>query len=160
MSLKTRNTSSLSGDEFTYIWIDLPDASFQETLDAKRLGNNLYQIYQIPFYAENLNQFDIVECKDIDEVKHEFVRVVKFSGYRTVHIEFSDLTTVETWLKYMHEIEHRGADWTNSGRYFSISIPPDVEFNEFYEQLQAWERQKVFVIGAVNIHSSKLSLMG
>ncbi len=154
MSLKLSESSFLSGNEYTYIWISLPNEGFQEMLDAKKLGNNLYQILQIPFMAENLNQYDIVECKDIDKVKHDFMQVIKFSGYRTFHIEFSDNTNQDDWLAKMKEIESIGADWRNSGKYFSISVPPTVELLEL---LQKWEQEKTLIIDAVNYNGSQSS---
>ena len=140
----------LTGKEYTYIWVDLTDVEFQETLDAKKLCNNMYEVLEIPFYAENLNQYDIVECKDIDEVKHDFVKVVKSSGYHTVHIEFPEWTNSEFWLHYIQQLESKGTDWANSGRFFSISIPPIELQDEILQLIQEWEQSKVLKIEAVN----------
>ena len=150
MCLRKQRSDRPTGPEYTYIWIDLPDASYQETIDAKKLGNSLYEILGVPFSAENLNQHDIVECKDIDEVKHDFVKVVKFSGDRTVHVEFPQETNSNMWLHHIQQLENMGADWTNSGRYFSISLPPK-SYEVMFQLIQEWERQKLLIIEVMNV---------
>jgi hypothetical protein len=150
MSLKHPDRKKYIGKEFTYIWVDLPDAIFQETLDVIIIDSKIFQILQIPFYAENINQFDIVECKLEEKNKYVLDKVIKRSGYKTIHLIFSDETNQDIWRLYMEELEILAIQWTNSGKYFSISIPPSTDYDKVIQILYRWIRENKINIEAIN----------
>ncbi|MEP5943149.1 MAG: DUF4265 domain-containing protein, partial [Balneola sp.] len=83
----------MSDERLTKIFIDLPNhwAIGGEALWAEPLGNDLYKIENIPFYAYGLNYHDIVRTNSQSaELKPEIKELVKASGHKTFRVFFKE----------------------------------------------------------------------
>jgi hypothetical protein len=110
------------------IWIDLPGRGYQETLQATRLSNSLFQIREIPFVADQINYMDIVRCEEGDGRPRQVVEVIKPSGYSTIHLMFAEHTPKEQIGQCIRTLLQKGATYRRSGlRAFSINLPPKVD---------------------------------
>lgn len=81
------NTESL-----TKLYIDLPNhwAVGVESVWAQPLGDDLYEIRNVPFYAYGLNYSDIVRARSEDpDLKPEVIEVIKENGHSTIRVYFS-----------------------------------------------------------------------
>ncbi len=65
------------------------DAGSGESLWAFSLGDQLYELQNIPVYAEHLNVGDVVLCDEPNNSIPIIREVVKRSGNRTLRVIFS-----------------------------------------------------------------------
>src|SRR5262249_4817112 len=78
-------------DELTKVHVELPNhgATGGESLWAKPLGDDLYQLDNVPFHAYGLNYGDVVRAtEDSPELKPEIREVVRPSGHQTIRVFF------------------------------------------------------------------------
>ncbi len=57
-----------------------------ERLWAKKLGQNEFQVENIPMYVRGISYGDIVEAKEVSEDVYEFTKFLKHSGHSTFRI--------------------------------------------------------------------------
>src|SRR5262245_56299849 len=77
----------------TKVHIDLPNHWWfkGESLWARPLGDDLYEIHNVPFCAYDINCRDVVRATaDGPDLKPEIREVVRRSGNRTLRIIFQD----------------------------------------------------------------------
>lgn len=132
----------MSEEELTKIYIDLPNhwAIGGESMWAKFLGDDLYQIENVPFYAYGLNYLDIVRATpDSPDLKPEIREVVKASGHRTLRVIFfkatdnaHQVTLLESLEKYQASYER--ADDIN----VAIDVKAGGDYNAVYDQLEEY----------------------
>lgn len=80
-------------DNLVKVHIDLPNHWWLkgESLWAKSLGDDLYEIQNVPFCAYGLNWGDVVlATADAPELKPEIRSVVRRSGQETLRVFFDD----------------------------------------------------------------------
>src|SRR3979490_1988833 len=83
-------------DDLTKVHIDLPNhwATGGESIWARDLGEARYRVENVPFYAYNLNFYDVVEAPAPGpELKPSVLRVLERSGHQTIRVNFSDAVT-------------------------------------------------------------------
>ena len=82
----------MENEKLTKVYVDLPNhwATGGESMWAVDLGDDLYEIRNVPFYAYNLNVGDVVfATADSPDLKPEVRRVVRRSGHRTMRLFFA-----------------------------------------------------------------------
>ena len=98
--------------KLTKIWsLNLPGhwAVSGEGIWAKSLGEDLYQIDNIPFHAYGLNYGDIVKAVEPSpDLKPQVIEVVQPSGHRTLRIFFQNNLSEELQAPYLKEIKAMG----------------------------------------------------
>ena len=58
---------------------------------ALDLGRDRYRIENVPFYAYNLNFYDVVEARALGtELKPSVMRVLERSGHQTIRVIFEE----------------------------------------------------------------------
>lgn len=134
----------MSNADLEKIHIDLPNhwAIGGESLWATPLGNDLYRIENVPFFAYGLNFLDVVlATADADEFKPEIRTVVTPSGHRTYRIIFKKETErekqvelLETLKKY--DASYERADVTN----VAVDIKPSGDHIAVYNRLDEYEK--------------------
>src|SRR5215207_3105299 len=85
-------------DDLTKVHIDLPNhwATGGESMWARDLGGARYRIENVPFYAYNINFYDIVEARALGPaLKPSVMRVLQRSGHQTLRVIFDDAVTRE-----------------------------------------------------------------
>ena len=118
-----------------------------ETPWAISLGNDLYQLDNIPFYAYGISLSDIVQArKESNDGFPVFVKVAKKSGNRTIRVIF-DLPVEEnnTSRETLHQLTVMGCTYEGANKSFvCINIPPEadlLEIRTFLDEHQLfWEQ--------------------
>lgn len=134
----------MSKEELEKIHIDLPNhwAIGGESLWATPLGNNLYRIENVPFFAYGLNFLDVVlATADTDELNPEIREVVTPSGHRTFRIIFSTDVEREKQVELLETLEQYKASYERAnGTNVSIDIKPTGDHIAVYDQLDIYEK--------------------
>jgi len=132
------------------VFKDLEDNIAEETIWAQPLENGLYQIDNIPFYAPNVSNRDIIAV-EVDEGVLYFDNLIEPSGHSTVQIFFFDDRKSKNLLKKLEEI---GCKWESMKEqpYYTIDIPFNVNYRTVKEVLN-----KEAEIGILDYKESCLS---
>lgn len=114
-------------------YYDLEDNLSEETLWIDSLGNNLYQIKNIPFFAPNIAYNDIIKVEDDEGVLY-FEEIIKTSENSTIHIVFFKDEFIENTTK---EIESLGCSWEgmHNQKILAIDVPFNVNYTKVKEYL-------------------------
>lgn len=100
-----------------------------ESLWAYSLGNQLYELQNIPFFAEHLSVEDIVRCKETDDDLPVIEELVKRSGNRTLRVIFKDETPDNICIDIMKELrKHEIFSEKVSHKRFMFNIPPTSDY--------------------------------
>lgn len=134
-----------STENLTKVHIDLPNHWWfkGESLWAKALGNDLYEIQNVPFCAYGLNCGDVVSAVASDPtLKPEVVAVVSRSGNETLRASF--LIDKEHQAPIIEEIEATGA-WVERANptFICINVPPSTQVATVRELLDRREAEEV-----------------
>jgi hypothetical protein len=82
-------------DELTKAHVDLPNhwVVGGESMWARALGEDAYELQNVPFHAYDLNYLDVVEAVVASpDRKPSVIRVIRRSGHRTLRLFFKDST--------------------------------------------------------------------
>jgi len=129
-----------ANDGLEKVWMELkkewgwPYAT--ESMWAKKLGDNLYALRNVPFYAYGLSYDDRVQTEIRDEVRH-VIKVVDRGGHSTYRI-FTGLgrrnPAIHSLLERIHasgcEIE------AANDKHVAIDIPPEIDVFSIYDLLE------------------------
>ena len=117
-----------------------------ETLWAFDLGNNEYQLDNVPFYAYSVSLHDVVFAPyDPTEGFPRFQKVVRKSGNRTVRIILEEPAAHGAEAHpVLREIVALGCGYEGANRrYIAVNIPAQVNLEQVCEYLTAqgvqWE---------------------
>lgn len=137
----------MSEEKLEKIYIDLPnnEAVGGESMWAKPLGDDLYEIHNVPFYAYGLNYFDLVKVDSKDRTKKPIVlKVITPSGYQTFRVVFDETFNRKLQNKLFDEIKQYKAEVERATeKYVAIFIEPDGDYNGIYDKLLALEQKGV-----------------
>ena len=106
-------------------------AGLEEILDAHSLGDHLYKLQNIPFYAEHLNFEDIVYCDESDDSFPVIKSLVRESGNRTLRVAFTDEAPDKNCVDIIWELVKRKILYeiaTYKGYMFNIGPKNDYEW--------------------------------
>ncbi|HEY9747499.1 MAG TPA: DUF4265 domain-containing protein [Allocoleopsis sp.] len=95
------------------IRIETPDQEDINTLNkevlwAEPLGEQLYRLDNVPFYAFSLNVHDVVRCEQLEGDIPVFAELIKPSGYGTLRVIFCDETSEEDCIDIIHALHQQG----------------------------------------------------
>lgn len=129
------------------VYIDLPNhwATGGESMWAKPLENNLYEIHNTPFYAYGINYLDVVKVDSSDDTNKPIVlEVVKPSGYKTLRVFFKKDFDKNSQLKIFEELEKFGVGCERlSDRYVALDIEPSGNYDAVIEKLSELEQDGI-----------------
>lgn len=129
------------------VHLDLPNHWWLkgESIWAKSLGNDLYEIQNIPFCAYGLNCGDVVHAiAGSPDLKPEVRAVVRKSGNQTVRISFCDTSSKEDQAPHLEALGKMGAEVERANSQFvCINVPPDVSYQSLCKQLAELEAEGV-----------------
>lgn len=116
------------------IHVDLPNhwAIGGESMWATPLGNDLFKIENIPFYAYGLNFQDIVRAtSDSDEHIPEIRELIEPSGHRTFRVFFHKHISRAQQEEILDSLKDLTISYERaSDIYFSLDIQPEVVLNK------------------------------
>ncbi len=136
----------MSDEDLEKVYVDLPGHwHFEgESLWAKPVGDDLYEIRNVPFGAYGLNYGDVVRAVSRGpDLKPEVREVVKSSGRRTLRAFFPDLVQ-EDQTTYLKELQGLGVEVERDDEKFvAIDIPPEVDYDSIFDYLEDLEGRDV-----------------
>ena len=130
-----------------------PDAPFAtEGLWARYLGQDLYEIDNIPFFAYNLHCGDVVRAiASAPSEQPNIQEVVERGGHSTLRILFTEDKGSERQEDILQWLDDCGAAFEGlgssvyDGRYFAIDVEPDADYPSVCAQLYQWELDGLLV---------------
>lgn len=129
------------------VHLDLPNHWWfkGESIWARSLGNDLYEIQNIPFCAYGLNCGDVVRAvASSADLKPEVQAVVRRSGNQTVRISFCDELSKEDQAPHLEALRAMGADVERANAQFvCLNVPPDAGYQSLCDRLAALEAEGV-----------------
>jgi len=134
-------------ENLTKLRVNLPNhwATCGESIWARVLENDLYEIDNIPFYAYGINYRDVVHAtSDAPDLKPEIRNVVKRSGHQTLRIIFLSGVSEDEQAPYLEYIRTAGASIERANKsYLAIDVPPSAGREELRAYLDRLEAQQV-----------------
>jgi len=106
-----------------------PSGANVETLWARPIDVDLYQLDNSPFFAYGVSWMDVIEAKpDGHSQVLKYVRCVKKSGNRTVRIIFQDYRSTDPPAEeILQGLQNLGCSYEGMRpRMISVNVPPDV----------------------------------
>ena len=133
----------------TTILVDLPNhwaAHGPESLWARKVGDDLYLLVAVPFFAYDLNYRDVVRATWAGEGRRAVVReVVRRSGHTTLRIVFRDASGErERRLALLAELAPYKVSyeaWDDT--FFALDVAPDGDLDAVIDVLERLEREDV-----------------
>ena len=127
------------------IVVNLPgEGSFAgESLWAKPLGNDLYELRNTPFSAHDLHFKDVVRAvaPSPDRIP-EVVEIVRRSSHRTIRVIFAPELSADEHTRLVRKLNemHAYYEHTGSGLY-AFDVEPQGDYQAVRNQLEEWEKQ-------------------
>ncbi|HEY0713037.1 MAG TPA: DUF4265 domain-containing protein [Polyangia bacterium] len=119
--------------------VDLPNHPHVtgETLWAQSMGNNLYEIRNVPFHAYGLNFLDIVVATTKGEDGLPTVEAVRRrSGHRTIRVCFTEDALDEERLPILLNLHRDGGTFEGaSSSYYAIDVAPEGNWERICDTL-------------------------
>ena len=112
---------------------------------AKQVGDNLYELDSLPWYAYGVSCGDVVEAIPAEDGLPEFRRLVRKSGNRTVRVILKPPAHESTDSKaILDRLVSMGCDYEGMDHsYVAVNIPPAANFEDVCDFLtstdQTWE---------------------
>jgi hypothetical protein len=126
------------------VFVDLPNHwnTNGESMWAKPLGDDLYELHNSPFSAYDLNYLDIVVALSAEpHLKPQVIRVERRSGHQTLRLIFMAETARVERDNILAKINELGATYENANStLYSIDIPRTEDYQPLCDQLWNWEQ--------------------
>ena len=132
-------------DQLTKVHIELPHhwAIGGESMWARDLGGDLYQLRNTPFYAYDLNFGDVVRATaDGPDLKPEIRTVVRRSGNRTLRVFFSESLDVQARLERLASLVPMHVSYEGATkRLYALDLEPEADMAAVRAVLDEWSEQ-------------------
>ena len=129
------------------IHIDLPNhwATGGESMWAEPLGNDLYKIENVPFYAYGLNYQDVVRAtSDSDDLKPEIRELIKSSGHKTFRLFFDKGIKKEQQEEILDSFIARKVSYERANSIFvALDMEPEGDYQSVFDMLEEYEKQDI-----------------
>jgi hypothetical protein len=109
------------------------------------LGDDLYEIDNIPFFAYDLHYRDIVRALAQDEqTVPVIVRIVRRSGHKTLRVAFEESTSDAQRSEVIARLEREGVIGERMrGRFYAFSVPPEGDYQGVCDLLFELEKKDI-----------------
>ncbi|CAA9376832.1 MAG: hypothetical protein AVDCRST_MAG74-42 [uncultured Pyrinomonadaceae bacterium] len=136
-----------SQEELEKVYVDLPNhwAVGGESMWAKSLGNNLFEICNAPFYAYGLNWGDVVRAESAESnLKPEVLEVVKPSGNKTLRIYFAEKADENSQTEYLKTLKQFKVSYERANdNLVALDIEPDADYDALCDKLWKLEQEGI-----------------
>jgi len=108
-----------------------------ESMWARSLGNDLYELRNSPFSAYDLNYLDVVFAMSSEPgLKPRISRIERRSGHKTLRLIFMAATGRLERDKILARINELGATYENANStLYSLDIPPTENYQSLCDEL-------------------------
>jgi Domain of unknown function (DUF4265) len=129
------------------VFVDLPNHwdTKGESMWARPLGDDLYELQNSPFSAFDLNYLDVVVALSAEpHLKPQVCRIERRSGHRTLRIMFKDAALRLQRDQILAKINDLGATYENANStLYSLDIPKSENYQPLCDHLWNWEQAGV-----------------
>jgi hypothetical protein len=136
-----------AASELVKVFVDLPNHwdTNGESMWARALGDDRYELQNSPFSAYDLNYLDIVVATSADPTKKPQIhRVERRSGHKTLRFVFKTEIDRKARDRMLAELNSIGVTYEGSNyRLFSLDIPPGQSYQAVCDKLWEWEQSGV-----------------
>jgi Domain of unknown function (DUF4265) len=127
------------------IYIDLPNDGVVggESVWAKPLGGDLFEVRNSPWHAYDVHFGDVVRAipRNADE-KPWFREVVKPSGHKTLRVLFPKETPEVEQAGLLDQLSSDGASYERANsRLVAVDVLPGGNYQRVCDRLWAWEQE-------------------
>jgi hypothetical protein len=127
----------------TKIYVELPNhpSVAGESMWAREVGQNRYELRNIPFHAYALNFLDVVEAVagELDE-RPVVRRLIRRSGHQTLRICFDESALLEERVPLLRQLGSLGASFEGASQsYYAIDVAPGGNYPSVLGQLRGWQ---------------------
>lgn len=107
------------------------DEGSAESLWAYSLGEQLYELQNIPIYTENLNIGDVVRCHESAEELPVIDKLAQKSGNRTLRVIFREEASAEDAVDLViMPLAEKGIDYEKAvQRHYMFNVPVNADYN-------------------------------
>jgi hypothetical protein len=132
-------------EDLNKVYIDLPDNKVTggESVWARPLGGDLYEVRNSPWYAYDIHFGDIIRAQTIrSEEPPRFLEVVKSSGHKTLRVAFPKGMPEAAQVDLLDQLKDDGASYERANALLvAIDVLPSGNYQRVCDQLWAWEQQ-------------------
>ncbi|MEZ4777708.1 MAG: DUF4265 domain-containing protein [Bacteroidia bacterium] len=129
------------------IHIDLPNhwAIGGEAFWATPLGNDLYKIENVPFYAYGLNFHDIVRAtSESENTKPEIKELIEQSGHRTFRVFFKKSVDRDKQIEILDSMKELTISYERAtGIFLSLDVQPEGNYQAVFDRLDELEQKNI-----------------
>ena len=137
----------MEDESLVKVHIDLPNhwGTGGESLWARALGGDRYQIDNVPFFAYDLNYRDVVEAvAGSPDLKPSVRRVLERSGHRTMRVMFAKTVVRDERLRMLHSLLPLHVTFeNNNSSHFALDLTPEADVALVRAQLDRWEEAEL-----------------
>lgn len=109
-----------------------------ETLWARAVGTDLYQLDNSPFYTYGVSYRDVVRAPLDSNGVPTFQRIETKNGHRTLRVRTTDGSPIPE--SHIDRLLAIGAAWEGADVDFgAIDVPPEVDFDTVIDELLSWD---------------------
>lgn len=130
-------------DDLTKVVVDLPHhwATGGESMWARSLGDDLFEVRNVPFYAYGLNFLDVVRAVEPSpDNKAAALELGKASGHQTLRVSFTDALPEPERPELLRRLNEHHASFEGANpRYFAIDVEPNGNYAAVRAQLDEWQ---------------------
>ena len=133
-------------EPLTMVHISLPNhwATDGESLWALPLGDDLYEIRNIPFYAYFINWGDVVKAPENEDQIPEVKEVVRTSGHETFRVVFDSKLNQEAQLSILSSLESFDLSWERCNDcYVALDLHVETNYDAVYDRLSELKRDEI-----------------
>jgi hypothetical protein len=145
--MELRIKESKDAESLVKIYVDLPNhAEFgSESMWAKPLGSDRYEIRNNPFYAYGLNFMDIViAVPNSKESKPAIKSVFSKSGHTALRVIFLSVLEYDERIRVLENLKVHKCFFEGANKsYFSLDIEPDGNLKLVKDILDKLESQNI-----------------
>lgn len=107
------------------------------------LGDDLYELNNVPFYAYDLHLFDVVRAVPPSAGRFpEITQVVRRSGHRTLRVLFAEGTPSEKKPPILDRLNELQAFYERaSDVFYAFDVTPEADYQVICDQLWQWEQE-------------------
>ncbi|MBD1864417.1 MULTISPECIES: DUF4265 domain-containing protein [Trichocoleus] len=128
--------------KIVYILPEDDESAAGEGLWAYALGDQLYELQNIPVCARHLNVEDIVRCEELPGERPLIKELVRRSGNQTLRVIFSDEAPEDDCVDIIIELRQRGIQYEKPAfKCYMFNIPPDSDYEWARDFLRAKEEE-------------------
>jgi hypothetical protein len=127
------------------VHIDLPNhwATNGESLWARQLGFDRYQLENVPFYSYDLNYGDVVEAvASAPDVKPSVRRALERSGHQTIRVFFEEGLEKARSEELLDPLRSLGVTYERAtARYVALDLEPGADLVAIRDVLDGWGKE-------------------